>query len=300
MNLWQLNIFCKVIELKSFSKAGKEICISQPTISSHIKDLENYFNCRLIDRLGKEAVPTKTGNILFLYAKRMLSLKNEAETAIFEFHGQIKGRLVIGGSTIPGTYILPQYIGSFINNFPDVKISLLIGDTKEIINKIINREIEIGIVGSKSTSKQIDQKKIFKDQICLVVKKNHKWADKKSIDLKMLINEPFIIREKGSGTLDSIQKNLSDNNYSLNDLNIIAEMGSTSAVCQGIKQGIGVSILSKIAVSEELKHGSLKAIMVEGINPCRFFYLTSHKNLNKSPLCNKFNDFIISNIKKHT
>ena len=160
MNLWQLNIFCKVIELKSFSKAGKEICISQPTISSHIKDLENYFNCRLIDRLGKEAVPTKTGNILFLYAKRMLSLKNEAETAIFEFHGQIKGKLVIGGSTIPGTYILPQYIGSFINNFPDVKISLLIGDTKQIINKIINREIEIGIVGSKSTSKQIDQKKI--------------------------------------------------------------------------------------------------------------------------------------------
>ncbi len=129
MNLWQLNIFCKVIELKSFSKAGKEICISQPTISSHIKDLENYFNYKLID-----------------------------------------------------------------------------------------------------------QKKIFKDQICLVVKKNHKWANKKTIGLKMLIKEPFIIREKGSGTLDSIQKNLSDNNYSLNDLNIIAEMDSTSAVCQGIKR----------------------------------------------------------------
>jgi DNA-binding transcriptional LysR family regulator len=103
MDLWQLNIFCRVIELKSFSRAGNAVHLSQPTISSHIKDLEDHFDCRLIDRLSKEAIPTKAGELLYSYAKRMLALRDETETALAEYNGKIRGRLVIGGSTIPGT-----------------------------------------------------------------------------------------------------------------------------------------------------------------------------------------------------
>ena len=95
MDLWQLNIFCKVVELEGFSKAGKAVHLSQPTISSHIKDLEDHFECRLIDRLGKKAAPTKAGELLYNYARRLIALRDETENAMAEFHGKIKGRLVI-------------------------------------------------------------------------------------------------------------------------------------------------------------------------------------------------------------
>ena len=113
MDLWQLNVFCKVVENKSFSKAGDAIFISQPTVSSHIKYLEDYFGCVLIDRLGKEACPTKAGELLYEYSKKLLALRDETESAMSNLIGKVKGRLAIGGSTIPGEFILPGIIGEF-------------------------------------------------------------------------------------------------------------------------------------------------------------------------------------------
>ena len=113
MDLWQLHIFCKVVENSSFSKAGDLVHLSQPTVSSHIKDLEDHIGCRLIDRLPKKAVPTKAGQLLYTYARRLLALRNETEEALAAFQGTVKGRLILGGSTIPGAYILPRAVGLF-------------------------------------------------------------------------------------------------------------------------------------------------------------------------------------------
>ena len=113
MDIWQLKIFKNVVEKKSFSKASKAIHLSQPTVSSHIKDLEGYFECKLLDRLGREVIPTKPGEILYSYATKIVNLTNEAETAVFEFFGNIKGDFVLGGSTIPAGYIIPRLIGPF-------------------------------------------------------------------------------------------------------------------------------------------------------------------------------------------
>ena len=145
MDLWQLNIFCKVIELKSFSKAGRSVHLSQPTISSHIKDLEDHLDCRLIDRLSKEAVPTKAGELLYGYAKRILALRDDAEADLAEFTGILRGRLVIGGSTIPGTYLMPQLIAEFKKQYSDVIVSLKIGDTENIIEGILKGNLELPI-----------------------------------------------------------------------------------------------------------------------------------------------------------
>lgn len=294
MDLWQLNIFCKVIELKSFSKAGKAIHLSQPTISSHIRDLESYFNCRLIDRLGKEAVPTKAGKLLYGHAKKILALKDSAEAAMSEFHGSIKGRLKIGGSTIPGGYILPEYIGKFVSQNSDVKITLIINDTFQIIESIINGELEIGIVGAESKDKRIVQTPVIEDNMCVIIPQNHKWANKKQIDIKDLKKEPFIIRENGSGTRKSLVNRLEEHNLNIEEFNIIAELGSTSAVIQGIKNGLGVSVLSSIAVAEENALGSLKAVPLKGIDLSRKFYLTFHKDRTPSPLMKAFKEFIES------
>jgi DNA-binding transcriptional LysR family regulator len=292
MDLWQLNIFCKVIELKSFSRAGKAVRLSQPTISSHIKDLEDHLDCRLIDRLSKEAVPTKAGELLYGYAIRMLALRDETETALAEFKGKIRGCLVIGGSTIPGTYLMPQLIGDFKKQYPDVIVSLKIGDTDNIIEGILNGNLELGIVGAKADTKKIVQKKLIEDEMRLIVPANHHWAGEKRVSLKRLINEPFIVRERGSGTLKSLYQSFSDQGHSLEDLKVMAELGSTQAICQGIKTGAGVSILSTLAVAEDLQAGKLNALEVDGLNLKRNFYLTWHRYRSPSPLSQAFVQFL--------
>jgi len=292
MDLWQLNIFCKVVELKSFSLAGKTVHLSQPTVSSHIKDLEDHFGCRLIDRLAKEAVPTKAGEILYRYATRLMALKDEAETALAEFHGKIKGRLMVGGSTIPGVYILPKMIGAFIQRYPDVTVSLVNGDTEEINHHILEGYLELGIVGAVAADKRILQEKLLQDELRLVVPSGHKWKKRKSISPEMLLKEPFISREVGSGTLISIQESLNKIGYNLNDLNIVSEMGSTEAVIQGIKSKVGLSILSPIAITEELRTGTLKALAVDGLNLKRNFFLSFPKHRTGSPLGRVFIQFL--------
>ncbi|MFZ0484689.1 MAG: selenium metabolism-associated LysR family transcriptional regulator [Desulfobacterales bacterium] len=292
MDLWQLNIFCKVVELKGFSKAGDAIHLSQPTISSHIKDLENHFECQLIDRLGKKAVPTKAGELLYHYARKLIALRDETQAAMAEFHGRIKGRLVIGGSTIPGGYILPKCIGAFTTVYPEVTISLIIGDTDQIIQDVLSGSPEFGIVGAKTSNKNICQEKLIEDEMRLIVTCDHKWADKKHINPDLMFKEPFIVRERGSGTLKSIKLSLKEKGYASENLNIVAEMGSTEAVIQGIKSNVGVSILSTIAVAEELKAGTLKALTIKELNLKRNFYLITHKQRSPSPICKAFISFL--------
>lgn len=292
MDLWQLNIFCKVVELKGFSNAGDAIHLSQPTISSHIKDLENYFECQLLDRLGKKTVPTKAGELLYHYAQKILALRDETEAAMAEFHGKIKGRLVIGGSTIPGGYILPKCIGAFTRSYPEVTISLTIGDTEQIIQDVLSGSLEFGIVGAKTSNKKIFQEKLIEDDMRLIVYSDHRWANEKHINSDMMFKEPFIVREHGSGTLTSIKLSLKEKGYSSENLNIVAELGSTEAVIQGVKSKVGISILSTIAVAEELKAGTLKALTINKLNLKRSFYLITHKQRSPSPLCTAFINFL--------
>jgi DNA-binding transcriptional LysR family regulator len=113
MDLWQLHIFCRVVERKSFSRAAEIVHLSQPTVSSHIQDLEAHFGCRLIDRLARQVVPTQAGRLLYSYARRLLALRDETETAMAQHQGRLTGNLVIGGSTIPGGYLLPGVVGLF-------------------------------------------------------------------------------------------------------------------------------------------------------------------------------------------
>ncbi|MFH1157135.1 MAG: selenium metabolism-associated LysR family transcriptional regulator [Pseudomonadota bacterium] len=292
MDLWQLNVFVNVVKQKSFSKAGETIHLSQPTVSSHIKELEDHFGCRLIDRLGREAVPTKAGEILFSYAKKLLGLKDETETAISSFLGRIRGHLTIGGSTIPAGYILPKYIGPFAKQYPDVTITLLAGDTAEIVRTIARGETEAGIVGARVSNPQVVQEKIIEDEMKLIVPGDHKWADLESIPCKMLFEEPFLARESGSGTWASITQSMVDAGLNMDKLKIVAHMGNTVSVIQGIINQAGISILSTIAVEDALESGRLKALYVEGLNLKRDFYLTTNRKRTLSPISETFIAFL--------
>jgi DNA-binding transcriptional LysR family regulator len=292
MDLWRLEIFCRVVELKSFSRAASAVFLSQPTVSSHIKDLENHFECKLIDRLGREVVPTKGGQLLYGYATKMLALKEAAEKALGEFQGKMKGHLTIGGSTIPGGYVLPPLLGEFKEACPQVTVTLIEGDTAGIIQATLDGRVELGVVGAKARETKLQQEKIMDDEMFLIVPKGHKWAGAGRVTVEELAVEPFVMREPGSGTRKSIEQALDGLGHWSRNLNVVAEMGSTEAVRQAIKAGVGVSILSERAVADELAAGSLRKVGIKERSLKRAFYLIRRKHRTESPLCRAFVAFL--------
>jgi len=298
MDLWQLHIFCRVVECKSFSKAAEAVHLSQPTVSSHIRALEEHFGCVLVDRLSREAAPTHAGRLLYGYARRMLALREEAQTALAQHQGRLQGHLAIGGSTIPGGYLLPRVIGKFKAAYPQIRPSLIIADTQRIIASVLDGTIELGVVGAESRDKSILQERLIDDRMRLIVPADHPWAGLKRVSLDRLLREPFIVRERGSGTLRSIQECLQPMGRGVEELNIVAEMGSSEASRQGIKDKIGVSILSTLAVAEDIEAGSLKALPIEGLNLTRGLYLARRRQRSLSPLAAAFLEFLKSHLQR--
>lgn len=298
MDLWRLQVFCKVVELRGFSKAAEAVHLSQPTVSSHISALESHYGCRLIDRLGRAAVPTKAGELLYQHAIRMLALRDETQTALAHFQGHLQGHLAIGGSTIPGEYVLPGLIGPFRRQYPDISLQLIIADTAHIAAQIGDGAIEMGVIGARLALRDIVQKRLLDDEMALIVPSDHPLAGQSRITPMQLQQEPYLAREGGSGTLQSIARSFAQKGHDLNDLKIAAVMGSTTAICQGIKHGAGVSILSKIALADDIAAGRLVALAIAGIDLKRHFYLTRHRQRTLSPMAMAFSDFIQARFQK--
>ena len=259
-----------------------------------IASLEKTFDTLLLDRVSKKIVPTKAGKLFYYYAKRMLGIKREMLQAMDKFLGVEKGELIIGGSTIPGTHIMPGLIGKFRGMYPGVNVILKLGDSEEIVNGIESGVYELGIVGSKPDKYEIACIDFEEDTMIPVVNGTHKWAkNEKEIPLEALMEEPFVMREVGSGTRKIIENILLQNKKNPDKLNVVCELGSSEAVKQGVLAGIGVSIISRREVENELKQGLLKEVKIKNLKFDRKFYLIYHERRPRSPVCETFLEFIL-------
>jgi DNA-binding transcriptional LysR family regulator len=294
LDIHQCEIFVQVTELKSFSKAAQRMYLTQPTVSQHISALENHLGARLFDRLGKEVALTRAGEVLYGYAKQITALRVKALQALDLLMGKKSGDLILGASTIPGEYILPQQLGQFKTLYPAIRITIRIGDTGEIIDELLARKIEMGIVGAKIVNPRLQFKAFVEDELILVVPKGHRWWKRASIALDELNQEPFIMREAGSGTRLSMEKHLHDHGISADSLHIIAEVGSTTAVKQAIKARLGISLISERAVGEELKLGIFRKIAIRNVRLPRTFFIIQDRKQTPSPLCAALLQFLAS------
>jgi DNA-binding transcriptional LysR family regulator len=291
----QLQVFLAVWEKRSFSRAAHEVYLTQPTVSGHIRVLEENLGVRLFDRRGKEVTPTKAGEILYSFARQILRLNLQAEQEIVMFLGQEKGSLDLGGSNIPGQYILPAVIGRFKAERPNIKVILRISDTAAIVAAVAKGELELGMVRAVIQKKGLSFEPCFHDDMVLIVPPGHRFADCGKASIEDLTSEPFILREKGSGTLLAMERALqAAGNLQLSDLQIVAEIGSTEAIRQAVRAGLGCSIISRCAVTDDLEHGLLHAPVLEGVQLSRQFYLIWHNQRTLSPLAHAFRSFLLS------
>jgi DNA-binding transcriptional LysR family regulator len=288
-----LETFCRVAELKSFSKAADDLFLTQPTVSGHILSLEQSLSLRLFDRTSREVRLTKAGEIFLEYALKILSSRKDLLNALSEFSLGIKGELSLGASTIPGEYLLPKLMGDFKKEHPHFVISLKIADTKEIVQYVLQDNVEFGIIGAKMNHPSLHYEKYEVDEIIVVAPPDHPLIRKRRVTVEELLKEPWIIREDGSGTQMAVEKALRKKGKSLKQFNVVMEMGSTSSVKGGVKAKLGLAFLSHRATEEELDQGFLFRIDVEGIEPIvRQIYIVYHRGRTLSPIGMEFLRFL--------
>jgi len=294
VDIRRLEIFAKVAELGSFSRAAEALFLTQPTISEHVRALEDELGVQLLDRLGRGATPTRAGQLLLGYAHRMLALSREAHQALERFQGRMSGELIVGGSTIPGEYVLPALIGQFKAKYPDILISLLIGSTRRVSDWLEEGRVEVGVVGARPASRALESKELMADELVVVVPATHAWATRRMATLTDLQKEPMIVRERGSGSREALEHALHEAGLSLARLRVVGEMGSTQAVKQAVRAGIGIALVSKRAVEDECRAGLLACVKVKDLRVARAFYLATHRDRSRSPLAQAFVDFVES------
>ena len=283
MNLKQLESFSYIIETNSFSEAAKKLFLTQPTISSHISLLEKELSTQLLIRTTKDVIPTDAGKKLYTYAKQMLQIQN---TILEEFHVKSddeKNVITLGASSIPEQYILPEILPKYLKkNKNEFKIGR--GDSFEIINQVVNKEIEIGLVGTQIETSNCIFEPFYKDKLVVITPVNQKYLQMKEegFHIKDLLKEPIIMREEGSGTRKEIKKFL--NHMKINDgsLNIIATLNSTEAIKRSVANNMGISIISNLAVQDYIKDKRVLAFDLAEENIYRNLYIVRNKEMYMS------------------
>lgn len=255
-----IRVFLTVAEKRNFSKAAKSLFLTQPAVSFQIQMLEQYYGTILFDRVNRNINLTAAGELLFKYAKTMSKLQAELEKEMQNLTGTIKGRLLIGASTTIGEYILPYLVGSFKKKYPDVDVSLVVANTEEIEHGISDATLDVGLVEGPVKGKDLVIDKFIDDELVLIVPVNHPWANSNKISISEVKKYPFISREKGSGTRQIIETTLKKFAIDPEKLNIIMELGSTTAIKAAVSNGLGISIVSKYTVQDYLRYKKLSSV----------------------------------------
>jgi len=298
MDIHQLRIFVSVFRNRSFSRASEELYLTQPTISDHIKTLEDEFGCRLFDRLGRSILPTKEAEALYGHAIEIIEKADAVKEVISQFKKEPAGELVIGASTIPGTYLLPPVMATFRKKYPSISFQIIISDSKEIVRKVLAHELLIGIVGAKLINSQITYTPLIEDELIVVTAPHH--AKKERINFQGIASLPMVLREEGSGTRKEIERIFSSKGLNIDAMNIVGLFGSTDSIKQAVKAGMGISILSRLSVRDELRYKILKEIELADAQMKRLFYVITHKKRSLPAAYTLFFEHILTEVKQIT
>lgn len=293
MNLSTLQTFIAVAEKKNLSLAAQEVHITQPAISKQLSVLESHFGTALVERKGRGVSLTPAGEVFYRHAREMLEQMNRAEREIRQMSGEIRGRLIIWASTIPGHYILPPIIGRFKKEYPDVQTVLHIGDSKEAIRKLLEESAHLGAVGMLPNNKRIEGLNFFSDELVVIVPPDHHFASLGEITLEQLAQEPLVWRELGSGTRTVVESHLAKGGLTQEKLKIALELGSTGAIVNAVETGAGISVVSRWAVLKEQALGQIVTLKIKDIPMERDLYLVYPRRKNKSPMVEAFINFAL-------
>ena len=273
MDTRQLAAFCAVVERKSFSQAAERLGVTQPAVSLQIRSLEQRLGRQLLDRSGRRVEPTEAGRRLYASAQRVLAAEEHLlEELDADDEGAITGTLELGASTGPGGTVVPLLLCEFQEQHPDVRVRLTVSDTQTVVDRVAERELELGIVGAGRRHRGVAFEPFFGDEVVLVCPSGHHFAGK-TISLDDLKGEKLIVMQEGAGVRQVIEDELRKAGMRLRDLDVRLELGLQESVRSAVLAGHGVAFISRLAIEVDLAAGRIATARVRGLDPVREIFL---------------------------
>ncbi|WP_028576608.1 selenium metabolism-associated LysR family transcriptional regulator [Desulfomicrobium escambiense] len=295
MDIRKIEAFSKVYENRSFSRAGKELYLSQPTISAHVASLEQELEVQLFDRIGRTVVPTKAGDVLYQHAKRIFEASELAISEIRKLQDRITGKLDLGGSTIPANYILPPLLAGFWQTYPEVIMDLHIADSEDIVSRVRDNALMLGVVGGHFESPDLHFEPIATDSLVLVMTPALRDRTAHLPPEELLRSLPWVMREEGSGTRMAMAASLAGFSIDVNSLRTVMMVRNAGAMARCLSAGMGAAITSAITVGPELRTGRLVALDLPGLQMERSFYVVFNTKRSLFPAALKLIEYLKNN-----
>lgn len=268
-----LETFLQAAELGSFTAAARALKLTQAAVSQRVQALEQDLGVPLFYRQGGKASLTEAGQALYPEAQRILELHREARQKITGKKLPLAGELTLAASSIPGEYLLPSLLSAFRKKHPHIQVRATVTDSQEVEEQVEHGHANLGLVGKRCDNSHFESRCFASDTLALIVPGKHAWSQRKRVDLDELAGQPLILREPGSGSRWCLEQALSQAGKSLRDLNIGLELGSNEGIKEAVDQGLGVAILSTLAVKKELQTGRLQALQIKGLPLERDMYV---------------------------
>ena len=273
MDTRQLAAFCAVVEKRSFSQAAEKLGVTQPAVSLQVRALEERLGTRLIDRSGRRVEATEAGRRLYRNARRLLQLEEQLlEDVAADEGGVLRGTLRLGASTGPGAHLVPLLLCEFARAQPAVRVSLSVFDTHAVIERVAERELELGVVGALRRHRSLEFEPLVRDEIVLAVPPGHRAAGGE-LSLADLGQETLVVMQEGAGVRQVIEEELRRAGLRLRSLAPQLELGLQESVKTAVAAGYGVAFISRTAIEGELAAGTLAAARVAGVEPARQIYV---------------------------
>lgn len=284
MQLKQLEVFVQVARLKSFSKAAEALYLTQPTVSAHIGALESDLGTKLVVRSTREIRLTATGSILFGYAAQILGLCERAEQDVKTASSDIQGSLSVAASTVPSQYLLPRILPHLRKRYPRVFFQVYQGDSSQVAQRVFENGAELGIIGTPIQKAGCLCAPFFSERMVIITPNTPEYQVLEGqISAQVLRESPFLVREPGSGTRKRSEEFLRSIGVEPRDLDLAAQLQSTESILQGVKNGLGLSIVSGMAAADASHAGAVLCFDYDSPLLTRQFYLIHHKTRPHSP-----------------
>jgi DNA-binding transcriptional LysR family regulator len=281
MDTRQLAAFCAVVERKSFSQAAERLGVTQPAVSLQVRSLEKRLGRQLLDRSGRRVEPTEAGLALYRGAQRLLAIEGQLlEELEAGGEGELGGTLEVGASTGPGSTVVPVLLCEFQRANPGVAISLSISDTQSVVERVAERELELGVVGAARRHRGVVFEPFFRDEVVLACPPDHRFAGR-TISLDELREEPLVVMQEGAGVRQVIEDELRRAGTRLRDLEPRLELGLQESARSAVAAGYGVTFISRAAIEADLAAGTLALARVKGLEPARQISLV--RSTGRSP-----------------
>jgi DNA-binding transcriptional LysR family regulator len=273
MDTRQLAAFCAVVERKSFSQAAERLGVTQPAVSLQIRSLEQRLGRQLLDRSGRRVEPTEAGRRLYASAQRVLAAEEHLlEDLDADDEGAITGTLELGASTGPGGTVVPLLLCEFQEQHPELGVRLIVSDTQTVVDRVAERELELGIVGAGRRHRGVAFEPFFRDEVVLACPSDHRFAGK-TVSLDDLMGEKLIVMQEGAGVRQVIEDELRKAGVRLRDLDIRLELGLQESVRSAVVAGHGIAFISRLAIEVDLAAGRIAIARVRGLDPVREIFL---------------------------